>query len=137
MILSLFLLMGVPWTTEIITFMADSSFESALVTDIFNIISPLFIFIIFVCKPSVWKMLKLKFPSLSSFISACDKIVSRKNLKKGNRHPSPVAEESCNSDNTNGSSNNKTSQQTLTTDSTDRKQVFELPLTRLSQITFF
>ncbi|XP_046636275.1 probable G-protein coupled receptor Mth-like 3 isoform X1 [Daphnia pulicaria] len=130
-ILSLFLLMGVPWTTEIITFMADASFESALVTDIFNIILPIFIFIIFVCKPSVWKMLKQKFPRLSPFISNCGKFSSRIIPKKINRHQPSSAEES-NSDNTNDISyNNKTSQQTLSTDSTaDMKEVFQLPITR-------
>jgi G protein-coupled receptor Mth (Methuselah protein) len=131
-ILSLFLLMGVPWTTEIITFLAKASFESALVTDIFNIISPFFIFIIFVCKPSVWKMFKLKFPRLNPLISACEKIGSRIiPSRKRNRHQPASAEESCNSNMTGSSSNNKTSQQTLTSESTDSKQVFELPLTRL------
>ncbi|XP_046439770.1 probable G-protein coupled receptor Mth-like 3 isoform X4 [Daphnia pulex] len=89
-ILSLFLLMGVPWTAEIITFLADSSFESALFTDTFNVISPIFIFIIFVCKPSVWKMFKLKFPRLSPFISACEKICSRVVPKKSERHPPAI-----------------------------------------------
>ncbi|EFX83093.1 hypothetical protein DAPPUDRAFT_240559 [Daphnia pulex] len=124
-ILSLFLVMGVPWTTEIITFLADSSFESALVTDIFNIILPIFIFIIFVCKPSVWKMLKQKFPRLSPFMSVCEK-VSRIIPKKRNLHQSASAKESCNSNMTGISSNNnnKTSQQTLNIDSTaDMKQV--------------
>jgi G protein-coupled receptor Mth (Methuselah protein) len=106
--------MGVPWTTEIITFLAESSFESALFTNIFNIISPLFIFIIFVCKPSAWKMfIQLKFPRMSPFISTCE------NPKKINHHQSAIsAEDSCNS-NVTGSSNNKTSQQTLSTESTD------------------
>jgi hypothetical protein len=126
--------MGVPWTTEIITFLADSSFESALSTDIFNIILPIFIFIIFVCKPSVWKMLKFKFPRMSPFISACEKMGTRVVPKKIKRHQPASAEESCNSNMTGSSSNNKTSQLTLTSESTDSidvpKQVFELPLTR-------
>jgi G protein-coupled receptor Mth (Methuselah protein) len=87
--------MGVPWTTEIITFMADSSFESALFTDIFNIISPIFIFIIFICKPSVWKMLKLKYPRLNPFFSTCEKIGSRiVHPKKSKRQPQASGEES-------------------------------------------
>nr|CAH0112502.1 unnamed protein product [Daphnia galeata] len=91
-ILSLFLLMGVPWTTEIITFLADSSFESALFTDIFNIISPIFIFIIFICKPSVWKMLKLKYPRLNPVFTACEQMGSRIiHPKKSNRHPGPAS----------------------------------------------
>ncbi|EFX83096.1 hypothetical protein DAPPUDRAFT_240555 [Daphnia pulex] len=130
-ILSLFLLMGVPWTTEIITFMADASYESALVTDIFNIILPIFIFIIFVCKPSVWKMLKQKFPRLSPFMSVCEKIGSRVIPNKKRNRQQPSSAEESNSDNTNDiSSNNKTSQQTLTTDSTDTKEVFQLPISR-------
>jgi hypothetical protein len=117
--------MGVPWTTEIITFMADASFESALVTDIFNIISPLFIFIILVCRPSVWKMFKLKFPCLIPFITACEKIVSRIIPKKINRHqPASAKERLCNNSSTNGY---KISQQTLTSESTDPKQIMELP----------
>ena len=87
--------MGVPWTTEIITFLADSSFESALFTDIFNIISPIFIFIIFICKPSVWKMLKLKYPRLNPFFSACEKVGSRiVHPKKSKRQPPASSEES-------------------------------------------
>jgi hypothetical protein len=120
--------MGVPWTTEIITFLADASFESALVTDIFNIISPLFIFIILVCRPSVWKMIKLKFPCLNPFITACEKIVSRIIPKKINRHQSASAKERLCNSNTNDINNSyKTSQQNLTSESTDPKQIMELP----------
>ncbi|EFX83091.1 hypothetical protein DAPPUDRAFT_240561 [Daphnia pulex] len=97
----------------------NQSFESALSTDIFNIILPIFIFIIFVCKPSVWKMLKFKFPRLSPFISACEKMGSRVVPKKIKRHQPASAEESCNSNMTGSSSNNKTSQLTLTSESTD------------------
>jgi hypothetical protein len=116
--------MGVPWSTEIITFMADSSFESALFTDIINIILPIFIFIIFVCKPSVWKMLKLKFPRMSSFFSTCEKLGSRISFKKVKRHPPAAGDEESqsNSNNTGGSgSTNKTGCQSQT-NLTDLKQ---------------
>lgn len=64
-LVSLFIVMGVSWVTEIITFAisqnSKTSFEAIMVTDIFNILTGFYVFIIFVCKPSVWKMLKKKF----------------------------------------------------------------------------
>ncbi|XP_046439774.1 G-protein coupled receptor Mth2-like [Daphnia pulex] len=135
-ILILFLLMCMPWSIGIIIFVAGISFDYQVhqVMRIFNILWPIFIFIIFVCKPSVWKMLKLKFPSLSPFTSTCEKMGTRVVPKKIKRHQPASAEESCNSNMTGSSSNNKTSQLTLTSESTDSidvpKQVFELPLTR-------
>jgi len=63
-LVSLSIVMGVSWVTEIITFAISpnkTSFEAIVVTDIFNILTGFYVFIIFVCKPSVWKMLKKKF----------------------------------------------------------------------------
>ena len=62
--MSLSIVMGVSWVTEIITFAISpnkTSFEAIVVTDIFNILTGFYVFIIFVCKPSVWKMLTKKF----------------------------------------------------------------------------
>jgi hypothetical protein len=130
--------MCMPWSIGIIIFVAGISFDYQVhqVMRIFNILWPIFIFIIFVCKPSVWKMFKLKFPRLSPFTSTCEKISSRLIPKKINRHQPASPEGSCNSNMMTGSSsNNKTSQLTLTSESTYSidvpKQVFELPLTRL------
>jgi hypothetical protein len=66
-------------------------------------------------------------------MSACEK-VSRIIPKKRNLHQSASAKES---NGISSNNNNKTSQQTLNTDSTaDMKQVFQLPITRLSQHIF-
>ncbi len=56
--------MGVPWITEMVTFAVDLPFEVTVVTDILNILTGFYVFIIFVCKPSVWNLLKKKFPFL-------------------------------------------------------------------------
>ncbi|XP_035904477.1 uncharacterized protein LOC118508837 [Anopheles stephensi] len=54
----LFVVMGVTWTFEFITWIADSQHWMALVTDVCNCISGVFIFFLFVWKRKVWKLLQ-------------------------------------------------------------------------------
>ena len=53
--------MGVSWISEIVTFAVQAPFEYTVVTDILNILTGLYVFIIFVCTPTVWNLLKKKF----------------------------------------------------------------------------
>ena len=59
--------MGVSWMMEIISFAAgDFTAEWIWIpTDIINISTGIFIFIIFVCKKSVWNLLKKKWGMLN------------------------------------------------------------------------
>ncbi|XP_050072914.1 G-protein coupled receptor Mth2-like [Anopheles maculipalpis] len=54
----LFVVMGVTWTFEFITWIADSQHWMVHVTDICNCISGVFIFFLFVWKRKVWKLLQ-------------------------------------------------------------------------------
>jgi len=72
--------MGVPWITEMITFAVKVPFELTIMTDILNILTGVYIFIIFVCKSRVWNLLKMKFPFLEYLdaTSNCESL--RRNL---------------------------------------------------------
>ncbi|XP_046439758.1 uncharacterized protein LOC124190920 [Daphnia pulex] len=101
-ILSLFLLMCMPWSVGVIVFMAVNSLNYKIMR-IFNILWAIFIFIIFVCKPSVWKLLKLKFPWISPFLSTCEKLGSKIICLKSEHQPLVTDEEKpSNSKNTAG-----------------------------------
>ncbi|XP_046644930.1 probable G-protein coupled receptor Mth-like 3 [Daphnia pulicaria] len=63
-IFSLFILMGVSWTMEVISFAVGGSYLVWYIFDMLNIFTGVFVFIIFVCKKKVWKMLKKKFKYL-------------------------------------------------------------------------
>lgn len=60
MTLSLFILMGISWTMEIVSFLAGGVAYIWIPTDLLNILTGVYVFVIFVCKPNVWKLLKLK-----------------------------------------------------------------------------
>ncbi|KAI9563478.1 hypothetical protein GHT06_010941 [Daphnia sinensis] len=64
LIFSLFILMGVTWIMEVASFAIGGSAYYWIPTDILNILTAVFIFYIFVCKPNVWNLLQLKFPWL-------------------------------------------------------------------------
>ena len=59
-ILSLFFLMGVSWFTEVISVLTHNEFSHWIFSDIINILTGVFVFIIFVCKPKVWNLLKVR-----------------------------------------------------------------------------
>ncbi|XP_046439755.1 G-protein coupled receptor Mth2-like [Daphnia pulex] len=85
-ILNLFLLMCMPWSVGVIVCVAGNNIDYEILRTS-NILWPIFIFIIFVCKPSVWKMLKLKFPWISPFLSTCEKLGSKIICMKSKHQP--------------------------------------------------
>jgi G protein-coupled receptor Mth (Methuselah protein) len=82
-----------PWSIGIMIFVAGISSFDYKIMRIFNILWPIFIFIIFVCKPSVWKMLKLKFPRMSPFFSTCEELGSKIICLKSEHQPLVTHEE--------------------------------------------
>lgn len=76
-IFSLFILMGVSWTTEIISFVSGGSFEVWAIPDILNILTGFFIFVIFVCKESVWRSLQQRIPCLKRCSVFCQQRLCR------------------------------------------------------------
>lgn len=57
-IFGLFVLMGIGWVTEIVTWSIPDSVYYSIPTDILNILTGLFIFCIFVCKRKVLRLLR-------------------------------------------------------------------------------
>ena len=60
-IFSLFILMGISWIMEIVSWLVGGSALYWIPSDVFNILMGVFIFIIFVCKKKVRKLLAQKF----------------------------------------------------------------------------
>lgn len=60
--------MGVTWITEIITWSIEGSAYYAIPTDILNILTGVFIFIIFVCKKKVRRLLVKKWICTERFL---------------------------------------------------------------------
>ena len=75
--------MGVSWMMEVISFAVGGSAYIWIPTDILNILTGVFIFIIFVCKPNVWKLLKVKCPCLEQLDSCCPSFMLRSNTRQG------------------------------------------------------
>ena len=67
----LFVLMGVSWLMEVISFWVGRSAYIWIPTDIINICTGIVVFVLFVMKPNVWKMLKTKYPSLKRLDVFC------------------------------------------------------------------
>jgi hypothetical protein len=63
--------MGVCWITEVISFAVGGSAYLWIPTDILNILTAVFVFIIFVCKPNVWSLLMKRHPKLQRFDRLC------------------------------------------------------------------
>lgn len=82
-IFSLFILMGVSWMMEVISFAVGGPAYFWIPTDILNILTGVFIFVIFVCKPNVWKLLKVKCPCLQRLDSCCPSYMTRSNTRQG------------------------------------------------------
>jgi len=59
---SIFILMGVSWMMEIVSFGGGGVTKDYIwiPTDVINILTGIFIFVIFVCKKNVWKLLRQK-----------------------------------------------------------------------------
>lgn len=56
--LKLFTVMGVTWIFEIIATLVDEPAELWYVSDTFNILQGVLVFLIFVCKTKVWEAIK-------------------------------------------------------------------------------
>ena len=67
----LFVLMGVSWVMEIISFWVGGSAYIWIPSDVVNILSGFFVFIILVCKPHIWHLLKIKIPCLENIDDVC------------------------------------------------------------------
>lgn len=67
----LFVLMGMSWMTEVISFAVGGSPYLWIPTDILNILTGVFIFVIFVCNANVWSLLKRKYPILKELDDFC------------------------------------------------------------------
>ena len=108
-IVSLFFIMGVSWVTEMITFALNVPFEITVVPDILNILTGVYVFIIFVWKPSVWNLLKKKFPFLKH-LNAISNIFNCKLMRRNlniRQNKSP-GDERNNSQSSSGFSNDST-----------------------------
>ena len=60
-IFSLSILMGIFWTMELLSFAVDNSYTVWYIFDTLNILTGVFVFFLFVCKPKVWNLLKKRF----------------------------------------------------------------------------
>jgi G protein-coupled receptor Mth (Methuselah protein) len=58
LIFSISLLMGVTWTTEVLSAIDEKEIRYAIPTDIINILTGVYIFVIFVCKRKVLRSLQ-------------------------------------------------------------------------------
>lgn len=65
---NLFIVMGVSWTAEVISFAIEGSVYKWFIADITNSMTGVFIFFIFIYKPRIWKLLGQKFPGLKRLI---------------------------------------------------------------------
>ena len=68
-IFNLFILMGISWSTEVISFILDGSFYSWFITDLINSLMGFIIFIIFVCKARIGRLLLQNCPRLKKLFS--------------------------------------------------------------------
>ena len=66
--------MGVAWVTEAFSYLINGNFIHWIFIDVVNILTGVFIFIIFVCKPKVFILLKLR---ISTFLPTSRRILPR------------------------------------------------------------
>lgn len=88
-IFGLFLLMGVSWMWEIISFVAGGNADHWLITDVLNILTGVFIFFTFVCKPKVWELLKLNYPRLEALDPWCPAFLKIRGGKNESNNDEP------------------------------------------------
>lgn len=74
--------MGVSWMMEAISFWAGGSAYIWIPTDVLNVCSGIFIFIMFILKPKVFKLLKTKYPCLKRLDPFCPSRM----LEESNNH---------------------------------------------------
>lgn len=76
-IFSLLIVTGVSWITEVISFAVAGSALLWIFTDILNILTGVFVFVIFVMKPKIWQLLKLRLPFLYHLDRCCPSFMKR------------------------------------------------------------
>jgi len=74
-IFNLFILMGISWSTEVVSFILDGSFYSWFLTDLINSLMGFIIFIIFVCKARIGRLLLQNCPRLKKLFSLFELLV--------------------------------------------------------------
>lgn len=57
-VFSLVVLSGVTWIMEIVSFAARGHFTTWIISDVLNISTGIFVFIIFVCNKHVWMLIR-------------------------------------------------------------------------------
>ncbi len=78
-IFCIFILMGLTWIFEIISYAVGGNPVFWVVTDVINIlINGVAIFIMFVCKPTVWCRLQAKFPCLKRLDVLCPSCMKKR-----------------------------------------------------------
>ena len=77
MIFNLFILMGISWTTEVVSFILDGSFYSWFFTDCINSLMGFIIFIIFVCKARIGRLLIQNCSCLKKLFSSVEFVSGR------------------------------------------------------------
>ncbi len=73
--------------TEIISYVVGGDAYNWFFTDIINILTGVYVFVIFVCKPKVWKLLKIKFPSFERLDVAYRRFYLRFFYSEGDPRP--------------------------------------------------
>jgi len=89
-IFNLFILMGISWTAEVVSFILDGSFYFWFFTDLINSLIGFIIFVIFVCKPRIKKLLIQNCPCLKKLFTSVD-FVRRRTLLLSYRSSSRTA----------------------------------------------
>ncbi len=69
--IKLFFVMGVTWSLEILSTLVKQQAALWYVTDTFNILQGVFVFIIFVCKAKVWDAIMQRLGGHSNFLHFC------------------------------------------------------------------
>lgn len=112
--------MGISWLMDIISFFVGGDAESWIATDIFNILTGVIVFIMFVCKPTVWSRLKNRFPCLERLNMSLHQHLSGIRMALG-RH-SPAKKSGSNNTHCYSSSSQQHSQQTALSSLTPTRQ---------------
>lgn len=57
----LFVLMGIPWITEIITYYTSENLPSVFISDMFNVLTGFTVFLLFACRPNIFRLLRKRY----------------------------------------------------------------------------
>jgi len=81
-IFNLFILMGVSWTTEVVSFILDGSFYSWFFTDLVNSLMGFIIFVNFVCKARIGRLLLQNCSCLKKLLSSFEFVRGHQTLSR-------------------------------------------------------